>query len=151
MASTTPTNAATSLSVATAPGGLLKMDTRGRVRTSKERRQAILDEFDRSGVSAARFAKLTGLHYSTFAGWGSRHRKAKAGSKLATPPVAPARPTPLRLVEAVIAPAVQNRNPPGPGLLVHLPGGVRLELTSPAQVPLAIALVQGLQPRAARC
>ncbi|MEQ2009658.1 MAG: hypothetical protein ABMA26_22980 [Limisphaerales bacterium] len=42
----------------TTPGVLLKMDTRGRVRTSPERRQAILAEFNRSGVSAAQFAQL---------------------------------------------------------------------------------------------
>ena len=146
MAATTSTNAATSLSVATAPGSLLKLDTRGRVRTSKERRQAILAEFDHSGVSGAQFAKLTGLRYSTFAGWVSRQRKAKAGSKVATPTVVPARRAPRRWVEATLDPPA-----PSPGLLVQLPGGVQLELTSPAQVPLVVALVQGLQPRAARC
>ena len=146
MAATTSTNAATSLSVATAPGSLLKMDTRGRVRTSKERRQAILAEFDHSGVSGAQFAQLTGLRYSTFAGWVSRQRKAKAGSKVATPTVAPARRAPRRWVEATLDPPA-----PSPGLRVQLPGGVQLELTSPAQVPLVVALVQGLQPRAARC
>ena len=99
MASTTSTNVATSLSVATAQGSLLKLDTRGRVRSSKERRQAILAEFDRSGVSGAQFAKLTGLRYSTFAGWVSRHRKAKAGSKAAT----------LAVAVPAFAPAVDGR------------------------------------------
>lgn len=127
------------------------MDTRGRVRISSEQRQAILAAFDRSGVSGAQFAKLAGLRYSTFAGWVSRHRKAKPGAKVATPPVAPARPTPLRWVEAMMDPAGPGQNPSPQGLLVHLPGGVRLELTAPAQVPLAVALVQALQPPAARC
>ena len=116
------------------------MDTRGRVRVSGERRQAILDEFDRSGVSGAQFARVMGLRYPTFAGWVSQRRKSKPG--------AAGRQAPLRLVEAVIDP---GRNGSNQGLLVHLPGGVRLEMTSPAQVPLVTALIQALQPPAARC
>jgi hypothetical protein len=45
------------------------LDTKGRVRTSKEQRRVILDEFGRSGLSAVRFAKQTGLKHSTLAGW----------------------------------------------------------------------------------
>jgi lambda repressor-like predicted transcriptional regulator len=37
------------------------------VRATPERRAAILTEFDRSGVSAAQFARLAGIKYSTFA------------------------------------------------------------------------------------
>lgn len=113
------------------------------MRTTKERRQAILAEFERSGVSAAQFAKLAGLCYSTFTGWGGRQRKPRGGKV--------ARPTPLRLVEAVLDPGAQDVAPASHGLRVQRPGGVQLELTSPAQVPLVTALVQGLQPRAARC
>jgi len=45
------------------------MDTKRRVRTSKEQPCVILAEFERSGVSAAQFAQRTGLKYSTFAAW----------------------------------------------------------------------------------
>ena len=140
MASLTATGLTTSLPVAAANGSLLKMDTQGRVRTSRERRQAILDEFDQSGVSAAQFAELAGIRYSTFAGWVNRRRKTKS--------VPPARPSALRLVEAVIGP---GPSAPNQGLLVHLPGGVRLEMASPTQLPLVVALVQALQPPTARC
>ncbi len=44
-----------------AGGELLRMDTSGRVRTGSERREMRLREFDRSGVSAARFAAMTGI------------------------------------------------------------------------------------------
>ena len=44
------------------------LDTQGRVRMSKEQRRVILEEFERSGESAAGFAKRTGLKYSTLAG-----------------------------------------------------------------------------------
>ena len=45
------------------------MDTLGRVRTSRERRKVILEEFDQTGVSATHFAKMAGSRYSTFAAW----------------------------------------------------------------------------------
>ena len=48
---------------------LLKMDTGGRVRTSPERREAVLDEFERSGLSGMRFAARYALKYPTFASW----------------------------------------------------------------------------------
>lgn len=53
------------------------LDTQGRVRASKEQRRLILAEFERSGMSAARFAKQTGLKYSTLAGWLQRYRRPK--------------------------------------------------------------------------
>jgi hypothetical protein len=42
-----------------APKLPVTMDTKGRVRTSKEQRRVILAEFERSGVSASRFARPT--------------------------------------------------------------------------------------------
>jgi hypothetical protein len=58
------------------------------------------------------------------------------------------RPERLRLVEAVVDPAMPVSTQ---SLLLHLPGGVRLEMTAPNQVPLVVALVQALQPPATRC
>src|SRR2546421_114330 len=87
------------------------VDTKGRVRTSKEQRRVILAEFERSGVSAAQFAQRTGLKYSTFAAWVQRYRRTKR----------PGLKSPVRLLEAVVAPA-----PLTAALQVHLPGGARL-------------------------
>jgi len=39
---------------------VLKTDTRGRVRVPVERREALLDEFEKSGMSGAKFARLAG-------------------------------------------------------------------------------------------
>jgi len=114
-------------------GELLKMDTLGRARTSKERREAILDEFDQSGVSAAQFAKLAGIRYSTFAGWRHRRRHSKTGKAGAKAKSNAARRPALRLVEALVDPATQGRQAPDQGLLLHLPGGVRLERLAPAK------------------
>ena len=43
---------------------LLKSDTLGRVRTPAERRERLLDEFERSGLSGQKFAELTELRVS---------------------------------------------------------------------------------------
>ncbi len=117
----------------TVPHMPVTLDTKDRVRTSKEQRRVILDEFERSGMSAVRFAKRVGLKYSTLAGWVQRYRRSK--------PLRSGRP--LRLLEAVVDAL------PGPvtdtPLALQLPGSVRLELNDPNQVPLAAALVRALE------
>jgi transposase-like protein len=105
------------------------IDTQGRVRTSKEQRRLILAEFERSGLSAAAFARRTGLKYSTFAVWVQRGRRTHR----------PARKAPVRLLEAVLTSAK-----PASGLTVLLPGGARLEVREAGQIPLAAALVHAL-------
>ena len=105
------------------------LDTKGRVRTSKDQRRVILVEFERSGVSAAQFARRTGLKYSTVAAWVHRYRrKQRLGTK-----------SPVRLLEAVVASAPQLS-----ALEVHLPGGARLEMRDASQVALVAALVRAL-------
>lgn len=115
------------------------VDARGRVRTSREQRRLILDEFERSGVSAVEFARRSGLKYSTLAGWRHRHRRSHR----------PGRLRPVRLLEAVLptAPASTVR----PALPVLLPGGARLEIACAAQLPLAVALLRELEKPAAAC
>jgi transposase-like protein len=106
------------------------LDTTGRVRTSKEQRRVILAEFARSGLSAAQFARRTGLKYSTFALWVQRYRRTKRSG----------RKPPLRLLEAVVTPA-----PSELALLVQLPGGARVALREASQIPLVAALVRALE------
>jgi transposase-like protein len=106
------------------------LDSKGRVRTSKEQRRIILAEFERSGVSVVQFARRTGLKYSTFAAWVHRHRRIKR----------PGRRPRVCLLEAVVAPA-----PLVSVLQVELPGGARLEIREAGQVPLAAALVRALE------
>lgn len=110
------------------------VDTKGRVRASKEQRRAILVEFERSGVSAVQFAKITGLKYSTLAGWLQRYRRAKP----------PGRARQVRLLEAVVDPA-QGAGGQKPAVLVlQLPGGVRMEVAGERQAALAAVLVRAL-------
>jgi transposase-like protein len=106
------------------------LDAQGRVRASKEQRRVILAEFERSGVSAARFAKLTGLKYSTLAGWLQRYGRTKP----------PGRARQVRLLEAV----VEQAQPPM-ALVVELPGGARVGISHVKQVSLAVSLLRGLE------
>jgi hypothetical protein len=48
---------------------VLKIDARARVRVPVETWEALLDEFEKSGMSGARFARLAGIKYTTFANW----------------------------------------------------------------------------------
>ncbi len=117
---------------------VLKVDVAGRVWTPRERREAVLDEFERSGMSAAKFAEFIGVKYTTFASWVQKRRRPPNTG-------APAAPSPaLRWVEAAI-------QAPGAGLCVHLEGGVRIEITDAAQAKLAAALLRALAAEARPC
>jgi transposase-like protein len=110
------------------------VDTQGRVRASKEQRRLILVEFERSGVSAARFARQTGLKYSTLAGWLQRYRRTKPQGRARQ----------VRLLEAVVEQA-QKPGPQNQGVLVlQLPGGARVEINDVKQATLAAAVVREL-------
>jgi transposase len=54
--------------------------------TPGEQREAVLDEFERSGLPASKFAAHIGVKYPTFASWVQKHRKPlrKFRSSLAT-------------------------------------------------------------------
>jgi transposase-like protein len=126
-----PADGAPTVAPAVIPKLPVTLDTRGRVRVTPEQRRQILTEFARSGASAPRFAQSVGLKYSTFAAWVARARRTKR----------PERKEPLRLLEAVVAPSPTNLP-----LQVQLPGGVRMELQTPSQIPLVAALVRALEP-----
>ena len=49
------------------------------MRTPRAKREAILDEFDRSGMSGAEFAQYLGIKYQTFATWVQKRRTQKGG------------------------------------------------------------------------
>lgn len=136
---------------------VLKQDTRGRLRMPPQRRESLLDEFERSGVSAAKFARLVGINYATFAGWAQQRRKDRAASVSSTSATAPlpepsrlaaavTSGAPLRLLEAVIeenAPCKEQERKAfaAAGLVVELPGGCRMRIDSPVQLQMAAELV----------
>ncbi|HEV2327272.1 MAG TPA: helix-turn-helix domain-containing protein, partial [Verrucomicrobiae bacterium] len=53
------------------------------------RREQLLDEFERSGLSAAEFARQHGLTYTTFCGWRKRWERGKALPSFVQVEVAP--------------------------------------------------------------
>jgi hypothetical protein len=119
---------------------IIKTDEVGRRQTPSARRERLLDEFDRSGLSAARFAAVTGLKYSTFAAW--VHRRRKQQNSATQVPVKAA--DPVRWLEAVVATAQTPGEPISAVVILQLPGGVRLEVADDRQVGLAAMLVRAL-------
>jgi hypothetical protein len=117
----------------------LKTDKRGRVRTRPERRQELLDEFDKSGLSAPKFAAVTGLKYQTLAGWLHRRRKQKAEG---APALNRAKEQTVQWLETVLEKA-QATQPAGiPALSVRLPSGATIDISNAAQAPLVGAVLR---------
>ena len=131
---------------------ILKRDVIGRVTLRREKREALLDEFERSGLKGTQFARMTGINYGTFASWVQDRRHAR-GEYAARQKKAAALPAPaaLRLVEAVVAqappPGASGTSPARPvaPLEVVLPGGVRVFVASTQQAALAVQLIQALR------
>jgi transposase-like protein len=93
-------------------------------RTDAALRAQLLAAFDRSGLSAADFARQHGVHYTTFSGWRQRRDRAKGSPAF---------------VQVELAP------PAPPSELVIEMGAARLRVVSAAQLPLAARLLQLLQ------
>ena len=112
----------------------MKSDTRGRVRIPEERREALLDEFERSGLSGRKFAQLAGVNYATFMQWAQKRRDARKQQRCE-----------LRASEAVqLLEAVADLRVPAmeAGLCVELPGGARMTIDSPGQLAMAAGLLE---------
>lgn len=114
-------------------------DTHGRLRVSKAQRRDLLAAPDRSGESLPRFARRTGLKYSTLANWVQHRRRAKDS----------VRPPRLRLLEAVVESAQVAAA--GSPLVLRLPGGAHLEVADEKQAALAAALLRALEHPATSC
>ncbi len=63
---------------------ILRTDVLGRVMTPADLRDAILDEFEKSGLSGTKFAKARGLKYSTLITWRQARRKVRGEYRLLT-------------------------------------------------------------------
>lgn len=125
---------------------MIKTDSLGRLRTSAERREMLLDEFERSGLSGAEFAKMIGINYTTFAGWRQRRARGRTSGGVAKVRTGAS----LHLVEAVAAVKPDTTHAEDK-LIVHLSGGGRMELSDVRQAPLACALLKSLQHTTASC
>ena len=97
-------------------------------RSAAAQRAQLLTAFDRSGLSAAAFARRHQLRYTTFCNW--RQRRDRAA-------VAPS-------FVQVELPAEPVAAATGTALIVELGRYARLRIESPAQIALAAALLQQL-------
>jgi transposase-like protein len=93
-----------------------------RRRTPPARRSQLLAAFDRSGLSAAVFARQCGIGYSTFCGWRQRRAKTK--------------PSPAFVEVEVPEPAAAVE------LMIEVGPHARLRLNSATQMELAARFVQ---------
>src|SRR5207249_1176328 len=86
---------------------ILKTDVLGRVKTPAGRREQLLDEFERSGLSGAKYAELVGVKYQTFATWAQKRRRAR-GTYEKLPAKPRPRSEPVRWLEAVVQEAQRS-------------------------------------------
>ena len=93
-------------------------------RTKAALRARLLAAYDRSGLSAAAFARQHGLTYTTFCGWRHRRAKTKASPGFVQVELPPP-PLPVPLV-----------------IEVGTQGRIRIE--SASQIELAVCLLQAL-------
>ena len=127
------------------PGQILSQDARGRVLVSRERRQTLLEEYDRSGMSGIKFAQYVGIKYSTLAYWlqsRRRHRQKEKSLIKAGPDTEPSRSN-GGWIEAVV------ENASGPGvpagaLRIYFAGGAYCQISSAGEVALAAELLRRL-------
>jgi transposase-like protein len=112
---------------------VLKTDTRGRVRTPAAQRDALLDAYDQSGMSAAAFARLHGIKYPTFASW--RQKRNRNQHSESPPPSDPG----AFFEEVHFGPTEAA------GLTVALPGGASVQVERANQFPAVAALLKYLE------
>jgi hypothetical protein len=136
---------------------ILKRDAVGRVRTSVRQREALMDQYERSGLTGPKFAEVAGVCYQTFAGWMQKRRRAR-GDHASSTVLAPAAqagsgPALVRWVEAETKgcgdgtfsePAREPEIRAAGSLVVIVPGGLRAELSHAAQIPLLVELARQL-------
>src|SRR5260370_10358787 len=86
-------------------GEIFKRDKVGRVRVSRARREALINEFERGGTSGAQFADYVGIKYSTFANWlqkRKRHQASGVGIDSQNGALKSKRTAPMRWLETMV-------------------------------------------------
>lgn len=124
-----------------ADGTVLKTDAAGRVKTPPERRESLLDEFEQSGLSGAKFAQLAGIKYQTFAAWVALRRKKRGPVQPVSKPVEP-----VRWLEAIVA----DKKDLVP-VRLQFSSGAWIELSDCKQIELAAALIHAVSKPVPSC
>lgn len=130
----------------------LKRGAMGRMGCPPGQREALLDEFERSGLNGAAFARAVGISYPTFANWIQKRRHARGDDGVRPGSGrAEAKPGPRWLEAALpwspvpspalsLAPAM-----PAAPLALELPCGTRMLVGDARQAALAAQLLLALQ------
>lgn len=111
---------------------ILKADRRGRLRYTPEQKQALIEAYQTSGLSAPRFAAMHGVNYQTLVSWLKKRRHAD-----------PDHPALRSLVPAELD-GVTPRSVTTLPMEILLPCGVKLAIHTPSQVELAATLIREL-------
>jgi lambda repressor-like predicted transcriptional regulator len=115
---------------------VIKTDVLGRMRTSVVRRESLVNEFEKSGLSAKKFAELSGIKYQTLATWlQKRRRQGKTSVKEADT---------VNWLEAVVEQAQDGHGKSISGLVLEFAGGARVEIRNANQAALAADLLRAL-------
>jgi hypothetical protein len=112
----------------------LSRDAQGRVLASRERRELLLEQYDRSGMSGVKFAEYIGIKYSTLVYWLQSRRCKREREKLLLRAIADTEPNKSNgaWVEAV----VENGSPPRAqvgALRIYFAGGAYCQISSGAE------------------
>ena len=117
------------------PDLILKQDAGGRVFVPAGRQIELVQEFERSGLSAPKFAAMAGVKYQTFVTWRRKHGTAAPVRRRA----ASGMPEDAAWMEAMVTtPKGSSR------LTLRLPGGATAEITHQDQLPLAVLLLKSI-------
>jgi hypothetical protein len=124
------------------PGEILSRDAQGRVLVSRERRELLLEQYDRSGMSGVKFAEYIGIKYSTLAYWlQSRRRRGEREKSLlkADTDTEPSKSNGA-WIEAVVENGARSRIQGG-ALRIYFAGGAYCQVSSAAEAALAAELL----------
>ena len=115
--------------------GVIKTDVLGRMRTPAARRASLLDEFDKSGLSAKKFSELIGVKYQTLATWLQKRRKTQVSVKGSDT---------VKWLEAVVDQVHPSATAASSSVVLRWEGGARMEISDTKQIPMAAALIRAL-------
>jgi hypothetical protein len=123
-------------------GEILSQDAQGRVLVSRERRELVLEQYDRSGMSGVKFAEYVGIKYSTLAYWLQSRRRKREREKSLTKASAESEPSKNNgaWIEAVIEKGSGPRVQVG-AIRIYFAGGAYCQISSAAEAALAAELL----------
>ena len=123
-------------------GEIMSQDAQGRVLVSRERRESLLEEYDRSGMSGVKFAQYVGIKYSTLAYWLQSRRRHREREKLLMKAGADTEVSKSNgaWIEAVVEKGSQSRVSTG-ALRIYFAGGAYCQISSATEAALAAELL----------